>query len=147
MNAKVTGERMRDGMENEAIPLHYREYFNIAYVIKGETSILEKIKTEIITKFVLEGAFKLIKPTYSKSPILIRDSNKCETEKAEECRPLLNEGDCKPDEYYLAFILRGETKYLEEAKKIIEDFSQQGLIKSAHSAHALDRIFIVTNKT
>ena len=131
------------GRNERYYPDYCIELFNIGFVIKGEVSHLEKIKMHIITSFATKRTLKFIKPTYSKNPLIITDYSHYSTGEIEDCRPLLDEGPCENEDFYFAFISRGEVKDLEKVKEIIRVHTDEGIIHSAATSYSKKKIFII----
>jgi len=119
---------------------YFHEFFNAAFVLKGEIVHLEKIKMHIIENFVYEDTLGLVKPIYSKNPLIITDGYHFRTKKTEGCEPLLEE-PLENDDFYLAFVLRGEVRYIEEVKEYIRNY--EGELGYAWTPYSEQRLFIV----
>ena len=111
------------------------EIFNIAFVLHGELKDLEVIKHTIIEEYHNKNLVKLIKPTYAKEEFLIVDETEWQQIKKQKTKISPDESDS----FYLAFILRGKVKYLEE----IKNFIIQRPLEVCESIYSKERLFIV----
>jgi len=110
------------------------EIFNLAFVLHGEIIDLEEIKHFIIEEYHNKKLLKLIKPTYAKEELLIVNETEWQQIKNQKEKESLYESK----NFYFAFILRGEVKYLGEIKNFIEQ-----KFEPCESIYSKEKLFIV----
>lgn len=133
---------VRDSMNNPSNRVkdkkhrtHYREYFNLGIVLRGDVNNLEEIKRYIIDTFVDKGLVKLIKPTYKKEKLCLVNEFEYKKYKKPNRKKRINGSTC----FYVAFILRGEVTYLEKIKEYIN----QGSVEIITFTYEKDKLYII----
>ena len=114
---------------------HYREYFNLGIVLRGDVRNLEEIKSYIIDTFVDKGLVKLIKPTYKKEKLCLVNEFEYKNYKRSNRKKIINESTY----FYFAFILRGEVCHLEKIREYINQHS----VEIITFAYEKDKLYIV----
>lgn len=122
--------------ENKDEKYFYKEYFNLAFVLRGEVASLEEIKMYIINNFANKKLVKLIKPTYEKEKLLIVDEP--EWQKVQKFT-IKKERKLSNEHFYFAFIVRGEVFHLEKIKEYINQCN----VDVITSVYAKERVYIV----
>ncbi|MBU7027952.1 MAG: hypothetical protein HXS48_13535, partial [Theionarchaea archaeon] len=136
-------------MEDEKMEREYGyfvQFFNFAFVLRGEARHLEKIKERIIAEHVSKGHIRLVKPVYSKEELCLVDESKWKVYQRLRQRELpMNMKEVDESEFFtFACILRGEVSYLEEVKDILKEYAAKGHIEVAKSTYSTEKIFVVT---
>lgn len=116
----------------------YKEYFNLGLVLYGELKYLEEIKEHIIDNYCYTHIVKLIWPKYGKNNFLIVDES--DYHKYTEFQPVCTDDS---DNFYFAFILRGEVKNLEKIRDYIDQYVVKDEIEVVELMYAKKRLYIV----
>ena len=107
---------MVDGNRQKA---YLVEHFTTACILCGKIEYLEEIKAHIIKTYIEPGLLKMIKPTYlRKAPSVVTESQYQYKEQPEEV---------DGEDYYLAFVLKGEIRHTEQVKEYISTYSEKGV--------------------
>lgn len=136
-------------MEDEKMEREYGyfvQFFNFAFVLRGEARYLEKIKEHIIAEYVSKGHVRLVKPVYSKEELCLVDESKWKVYQRLRQRELpMNIKEVDESEFFtFACILRGDVGHLEEVKDILKEHAAKGHIKIVRVTYSADRMFIVS---
>ena len=114
---------------------HFKEYFNLAFVLHGDITNLEEIMY-IINNFANKKLVKLIKPMYEKEKLLIVDES--EWQKFQKFT-IQKERKLSDEYFYFAFSVCGEVFHLEKIKGYIAQCD----VDMIGSIYAKEQVYIV----
>ena len=131
-------ERMINEKVKEREYLH--EHFTVTHILYGKIEYLEDIKKYLIGAYVEKGLLRIIKPTYSKKCLFAVNESHYQPEENQTSSEYENDGE----DYYFAYVLRGEVTYCEQVKKHITDvYVTKGLVDMTTTPYSKEKQYIV----
>jgi len=136
--ADMPDERMINGKVKEREYLH--EHFTVTHILYGKIEYLEDIKKYLIGTYVEKGLLRIIKPTYSKKCLFAVNESHYSLYENQSSSEYENDGE----DYYFAYVLRGEVTYCEQVKKYITDvYVTKGLVGMTTTPYSKEKQYIV----